>query len=67
MLNDKKSEEVLIEKAVKTIIEILFDKGLSDNYDNAGEILKKFLHFDEINERRRPDLVKLNDKNNVIH
>ena len=34
------SEEVLIERAVKTTIQILYVKGLFDNYDNADEILK---------------------------
>ena len=46
MRNDKQSEEVSIEKTVETTIQILYDKGLFDNCDNA----------DEVNERRRPDL-----------
>ena len=42
--------------------QVLFDKGLFDNYDNADEFLKDFL-FDE---RRSPDLEDLNDGSNVI-
>ena len=33
------NEGVLIEKAVKTTIQILYDKGLFDNYNNADEAL----------------------------
>ena len=49
-------EEVLIYRAVKTTIQILHDKGLFDNYNNAEEVLKDFLFV----ETRRPDLDKLN-------
>ena len=38
--DDKQSEGVFIEKAVKTTIQIFYDKGLFDNYENAEEILK---------------------------
>ena len=39
--NYKQSEEVLTGRAVKTTIQILYGKGLFDNYDNADEVLKK--------------------------
>ena len=52
MLHDEQSiEEVLIQRAVKTTIQILYDKGLFDNYDNADEVIKDFLFT-----RRPPDL-----------
>ena len=35
MRNDKHSEEVLIERSVKTAIKILYDKGLFDFYNTA--------------------------------
>ena len=38
--NVKQSEEVLIERAVKTTIQIHYDKGLFDNYDKTDELLK---------------------------
>ena len=41
---DKQSvEEILIQRAVKTTIQILYDKGLFDNYDNADKVLEDFL------------------------
>ena len=37
--NKKQSdEEVIIEKAVKSTLQKLYDKGLFDNYDKADEI-----------------------------
>ena len=50
-------EDILIQRAVKTIIQILYDKGLFDNFQNAEEVLKYFL----FTTRRRPDLEKVND------
>ena len=41
-------------------MQILFDKGFFDTYDNADALLKKFLFT-----RRRPDLEEVND--NEIH
>ena len=35
-------EEVLIQRVVKTTIQILYDKGLFDNSPNADEVLKDF-------------------------
>ena len=39
---NKQSVEILIERAVKTNIQILYDKGLFVNYANAEEVLKIF-------------------------
>ena len=50
---DKQSvEDILIQRAVKTTIQILYDKGLFDNYDNADKVLEDFL----FTTRRRGDL-----------
>ena len=50
---DKQSvEEILIQRAVKTTIQILYDKGLYDNYQNADKVLEDFL----FTTRRRPDV-----------
>ena len=45
-------EEILIQRAVKTTIQIFYDRGLFDNFQNAEEVLKDFL----FTTRRRPDL-----------
>ena len=45
-------EEILVQRAVKTTIQILYDRGLFDNFQNAEEVLKNFL----FSTRRRPDL-----------
>ena len=42
---------------MKTTIQILYDNGLFDNYDNADDFLKDFLFV----ERRRPDLEEIFD------
>ena len=55
-------EEVFIERAVKTTIQILSDKGLFDSYGNADEILSDFLFV----ERRRPYLRELNKDDSAI-
>ena len=55
--NKQSVEEILIQRAVKTTIQILYDKGLFDNFQNAEEVLKDFL----FTTRRRPDLEKVND------
>ena len=44
--------DVLIQRAVKTTIQILNDKGLFDNYQNADKVLEDFL----FTTRRRGDL-----------
>ena len=45
-------EDILVQRAVKTTIQILYDKGLFDNYDNADKVLEDFL----FTTRRRGDL-----------
>ena len=50
--NKQHVEEILIQRAVKTTIQILYDKGLFDNYANADEVLEEFL----FTTRRRGDL-----------
>ena len=48
-------EDSLIERAVRTTIQIFYDKGLFDNYANADQLLKDY-SFVEVNDRRRLDL-----------
>ena len=36
-------EGILAQRAVKTTIQILYDKGLFDNYANADKVLEAFL------------------------
>ena len=44
--SDKRSGQAFFsEKAVKTIIQILYDQGLIDKYKNANEVLKNFLPY----------------------
>ena len=45
-------EDILVQRAVKTTIQILYDKGLFDIYDNADKVLEDFL----FTTRRRGDL-----------
>ena len=59
--NKQSVEEILIQRAVKTTIQILYDKGLFDNFQNAQEVLKDFL----FTTRRRPDLEKVNDNDDI--
>ena len=54
--NKQSVEEILIRRAVKTTIQILYDKGLFDNFQNADKVLKDFL----FTTRRRPDLSEEN-------
>ena len=49
-------EEILIRRAVKTTIQVLYDKGLFDNYANADKVLEDFLYT----TRRREDLSEEN-------
>ena len=56
--NKQSVEGILIKGAVKTTIQILYDKGLFDNYANADKILEDF----SFTTRRRVDLSeKVND------
>ena len=50
--NKQSVEDILIQRAVKTTIQILYDKGLFDNYANANKVLEDFL----FTTRRRGDL-----------
>ena len=50
-------EDILIRRAVKTTIQILYDKGLFDNFANADNVLEDCL----FTTRRRGDLEELND------
>ena len=50
--NKQSVEETLIQRAVKTTIQILYDKALFDNYANADKLLEDFL----FTTRRRGDL-----------
>ena len=52
--NKQSVENVLIQRAVKTTIQILYDKGLFDNYANADKVLEDFL----FTTRRRGDLTE---------
>ena len=59
--NKQSVEEILIQRAVKTTIQILYDKGLFDNYANGDKVLEDFL----FTTRRRGDLKEVNDNNNI--
>ena len=51
--NKQSVEQSLIRRAVKTTLQIFYDKGLFDNFNNADEVLKDFLFT-----RERFDLEK---------
>ena len=55
--NKQNVEEILVQRAVKTTIQVLYDKGLFDNYANADKVLEEFL----FTTRRRGDLEEVND------
>ena len=55
--NKQSVEDILIRRAVKATIQILYDKGLFDNFQNAEEVLIDFLFVTS----RREDLEELND------
>ena len=57
--NKQSVEEILVQRAVKTTIQILYDKGLFDTFQNADKVLKDFL----FTTRRRGDLEKVNEDN----
>ena len=54
--NKQNVEDILIQRAVKTTIQILYDKGLFDKIQNADKVLEDFL----FTTRRRPDLSEEN-------
>ena len=56
----KNVEEILFQRAVKTTIQILYDKGLFNNFQNADEVLEDFL----FTTRRRADI---SEENKYLH
>ena len=50
--NEQSVEEVLVQRDLKRTIQILYDKGLFDNYADADKLLDYFL----FTTRRRSDL-----------
>ena len=54
--NKQNVEDILIQRAVKTTIQILYDKGLFDKFQNADKVLEDFL----FTTRRRGDLSEEN-------
>ena len=50
--NKQNVEDILIQRAVKTTIQILYDKGIFDNYANADKVSEDIL----FTTRRREDL-----------
>ena len=54
--NKQSVENILIQRAVKTTIQIIYDKVLFDNYANADKVLEDFL----FTARRRGDLSEEN-------
>ena len=55
--NKQSVEEVLVQRAVKTTIQILYDKSFFETYANADKILEDFL----FTTRLRGDLEEVND------
>ena len=45
--NKQNVEDILIQRAVKTTIQVLYDKGLFDNYANADKVLEDFFIYDK--------------------
>ena len=54
--NKQNVKDISIQRAVKTTIQTLYDKGLFDNYANADKVLEDFL----FTTRRRGDLSEEN-------
>ena len=52
--NKQSVEDILIQRAVKTTIQLLYDKGLFDKFQNADKVLDDFL----FTTRRRADLLE---------
>ena len=52
LYNKQSVEEILVQRAVKTTIQILYDKGLFDKFQIADKVLEDFL----LTTRRRGDL-----------
>ena len=58
--NKQNVEEILVQRAVKTTIQILYDKGSFDNYANADKVLEDFLfttrHRDDLSEEVKDNI-----------
>ena len=54
--NKQSVEEILVQRVVKTTVQLLQDKGFFDNFPNADKVLKDVLFV----TRRRPDLAEVN-------
>ena len=54
--NKQSVEQTLIQRAVRTTIQILYDEGFFDKYANADKVLEDFF-----TTRRRGDLEEVND------
>ena len=54
--NKQNVEDILFQRAVKTTIQILYDKGLFDKFQNADKVSEDFL----FTTRRRPDISEEN-------
>ena len=48
--NKQNVEDILIQRAVKTTIQKLYDKGLFDKYANADKVLEDFLFTTRLRE-----------------
>ena len=46
--NKQSVEEILIQRAVKTTIEILYDEGLFDSFPNADKVLIDFFLLQDV-------------------
>ena len=45
--NKQSVEDILIQRPVKTTIQLLYDKGLFDNYANADKVLEVFFVYNK--------------------
>ena len=50
--NKQNVEDILLQRAIKTTMQILYDKGLFDTFQNADKVLEDFL----FTTKRRGDL-----------
>ena len=55
--NKQSVEDILIQRAVTTTIQLLYDKGLFDNFQNADKVSEDF----SFTTRLRGDLEEVND------
>ena len=58
--NKQTIEDISIQRALKTTIQLLYDKGLLNNFKNADKVLEDFL----FTTRPRGDLEEVNDNEN---